>query len=493
MGSMEQPARILLVDDEPLILSAYQRTLRGLGVELEVAEGPLQGLRLLEGRAADVVIADYRMPGMNGDAFLEQVRQRWPDTVRILVTAYTDVHMVEDVVRRGGVFRFLTKPCEAQKLKEAVNEAIDQHRRVLATHRDSAKLKLDLHSYRHLFDSSPEPMMIADLDGRLAEVNEAFSRSAGESREEALRARPTIMCGREAPGCPWETIRASLERDAQWSGEVRHGDRFALLSISTLRDGEGKPYAYAAIEKDVTAQRHLEQASRAAQYEVILALAKLAEYRDPETGAHLERMRRYSQTLAREIARSPKYQGQLDPDYAEAIFYSSPLHDIGKVGIPDSVLLKPGKLTPEEWVTMQRHANIGAEVLAVAGDTLSHKTWLALARVIALQHHEKMDGSGYPNGLKGEEIDISARVVALADAYDAITSRRVYKAALPHEEARRRILESSGSHFDPDVVEAFLRCEAEFVAIKERYTDLEAEELHEKERYLSLAHAPAAS
>ena len=123
------------------------------------------------------------------------------------------------------------------------------------------------------------------------------------------------------------------------------------------------------------------------------------------------------------------------------------------------------------FYVVRLHTEIGAQILSVAGSSLSEKTWLSMGRVIAMQHHERMDGTGYPAGLKGEEIDLSARIVALADAYDAITSKRVYKGAFQHDEARQRIVDSSGSHFDPDVVEAFLDCEDEFTEVREKYTD----------------------
>ena len=466
----EKRARVLLVDDEPLILSSYRRALRAINAEVVLAEDPLHAMELLEEQETDVIVADYRMPVMNGDELLERVRERWPDTVRLLVTGYSDAHMMEEVVRRGEVFRFLTKPCDTAKFREAVADALAHRLTLMQRRQENRKRELDLHSYLHLFESALDPMMFADLDGNLVRVNEAFIRAHGEDRRDALRNRPTLVSGLHE-GAGWTEMSASLERTGQWQGEIARNGYWALLSVVRIDDEkDGKPYAYAAIEKDVTARRRLEAQARAAQYEVILATAKLAEYRDPETGAHLERMRRYSQVLAKELGNTPSWSW-IDDQYVEAIFYASPLHDVGKVGIPDSVLLKPGKLTADEWKEMQRHTLIGAEVLAAAGDTLSERTWLSLARTIALQHHEKVDGSGYPNHLAGDDIDPSARIVALADAYDAITSKRVYKDAVPHEEAKKRILESKGSHFDNDVVDAFLRAEPEFMKIAEHFTD----------------------
>jgi response regulator RpfG family c-di-GMP phosphodiesterase len=463
-------ARVLLVDDEPLILSSYRRALRNVDADIELADDPLLALESLKRAAADVIVADYRMPGMNGDELLEQVRNKWPDTVRVLVTAYTDVQMIEDVVRRGEVFRFLTKPCDTRKFRAAIVEALEQNQRLQANQQQTRQRNLDLDSYLHLFEGAFDPMMFADLDGNLVRVNPAFVNKHGEDKRDALRNRPSLLAGLSSDGRTWRQVKGDLDTHGVWSGEINRNGYIALLSVARINDENGEPYAYAAVEKDVSEQRALEQQSRAAQYEVILALAKLAEYRDPETGAHLERMRRYSQILTRELGNLPKWSW-IDEDYVEAIFYSSPLHDIGKVGIADAVLLKPGKLTREEWEDMKRHTLIGAEVLSAAGATLSKKTWLSLARTIALEHHEKFDGSGYPHGLEGERIDPAARIVALADAYDAITSKRVYKEAVPHEEARERLITSSGSHFDPDVVDAFLRAESLFIQTKERFND----------------------
>jgi PAS domain S-box-containing protein len=465
--------RVLLVDDEPLILSSYGRMLAAMDVEVVLAEGAEEGLTQLEQTPVDVVIADYRMPGMKGDEFLERLREEHPDTVRILNTGYADVEVVEQVVRRGGIFRFLTKPCSAEKLREAVSEALEHHHLQWESRRRSEQLQLNLQSYRMIFNSALDPMMVSDLEGNLVEVNDAFVAASGfASRHDALLGRPTIMSyWRQEQR--WRSILKRVREEGHWSDEVSHKteERYALLSISLVNNDDGRPFALVAIEKDITARRKLEQESRAAQYEVILALAKLAEYRDPETFAHLERMRRYSQILTIRLGKNPRYAATIDNEYVEAVFASSPLHDVGKVGIPDSVLLKPGKLTKEEWDVMQLHTRIGAQILSVAGSSLTEKTWLAMGRTIALQHHEKIDGSGYPQGLKGDEIDLSARIVALADAYDAITSKRVYKDAFPHDEARKRILESSGSHFDPDVVEAFLDCEEEFTQVKDEYID----------------------
>ncbi len=200
------------------------------------------------------------------------------------------------------------------------------------------------------------------------------------------------------------------------------------------------------------------------------ALASLAETRDNETGNHILRTQRYVRALASHLAGNG-HGNLLTEAYIELLFQSAPLHDIGKVGIPDAILQKPGKLTDEEFAVMKNHPRYGHEALQGAVDRLGPTSFLTLAQEVALTHHEKWDGSGYPGGLSGPAIPLSGRLMALADVYDALISRRVYKCAFSHQETRDIILEGRGRHFDPEVVDAFLAVEDEFVAIATNYTD----------------------
>ena len=205
----------------------------------------------------------------------------------------------------------------------------------------------------------------------------------------------------------------------------------------------------------------------------ILSLTALAETRDPETGGHIQRTRDYILVLARCLARKPKFRAKLDRESIELLYKSAPLHDIGKVGIADSILLKADRLTDEEFTAMQRHTILGADTLADAARHTTHgaeQSFLALARDIAVSHHEKWDGSGYPYGLAGEEIPLGGRLMALADVYDALVTKRVYKEAMTHKEAVTIITEGRGKHFDPEVVDAFLESEKDFRAILARYS-----------------------
>ena len=207
----------------------------------------------------------------------------------------------------------------------------------------------------------------------------------------------------------------------------------------------------------------------------IHTMATLAETRDNETGNHIRRTQFYVKTLSEQLKAHPRFSGLLAHEQViEMIFKSAPLHDIGKVGIPDSILLKPGKLTPEEWDIMKTHAAIGRDAIERAENTLGGEwPFLRFAKEITHSHHEKWDGSGYPRGLSGEAIPISARLMALADVYDALISKRVYKPPMSHQQARAIIVDGKGLHFDPDVVDAFLDAEPEFCRIAEKYADHE--------------------
>jgi putative two-component system response regulator len=208
---------------------------------------------------------------------------------------------------------------------------------------------------------------------------------------------------------------------------------------------------------------------------VIFGLAKLAESRDPDTGHHLERIAMYSTRLASSLRRDPRYRGIVTPMFVRTIGISSALHDIGKVGVADRVLLKPGRLEREERDHMQTHTTLGGECIHQIEQQLGNSNFLAMARQIAFCHHERWDGEGYPVGLWGEEIPLAARIVAIADVYDALSSRRVYKEPYSHEKCVEMIRREAGQQFDPDLVDVFLKIEGQFREISQRFTEPEVD------------------
>ncbi|WP_042196668.1 response regulator [Paenibacillus camerounensis] len=202
----------------------------------------------------------------------------------------------------------------------------------------------------------------------------------------------------------------------------------------------------------------------------VMAMAALAEMRDPETGNHIQRTKLYIKELATRLGRTDKYADVLSPEHISLIVTSAPLHDIGKVGIPDHILLKPGKLTDEEYEVMKTHTTQGRDAVLRAERLMnSTETFLRFAKEIVYSHHEKWDGTGYPQGLTGDAIPLSARLMAVADVYDALTSKRVYKEAMSHERAVDIIVGDAGRHFDPDIVEIFVKCSQKFQEISDRY------------------------
>ncbi|MBV8502705.1 MAG: two-component system response regulator [Paucibacter sp.] len=234
------------------------------------------------------------------------------------------------------------------------------------------------------------------------------------------------------------------------------------------------------------------QEVRDVQDATIVMLSSLAETRDNETGNHILRTQRYVRALAESLRSHPRFKGTLNDDaMLDLLYKSAPLHDIGKVGIPDRILLKPGRLTPEEFEVMKSHTTLGRSAIEHAEARIGRSVpFLAMAKEIAFSHQEKWDGSGYPRALAGEEIPLSARLMALADVYDALISRRVYKAAMTHEQAVAIIAECRGKHFDPDIADAFLAIHERFRAIAAEYADSEADLHAEQERLEWIAERP---
>ncbi len=237
----------------------------------------------------------------------------------------------------------------------------------------------------------------------------------------------------------------------------------ARIASNWLRDQN------AALEAEVARRMEENELIQAAS---IRALAHLAETRDPETGNHILRTQGYVRLLALKLQHHPRFAETLNDSYIKMLADSAPLHDIGKVGIPDSILQKPGKLTPEEWEIMKTHSKLGSDAIEQAERDIARPVeFLALAKEVAHWHHERWDGRGYPDGLIAEGIPISARLMTIADVFDALISKRVYKDAMPIEKVREIIASERGKQFDPDATDSFLASFSEFAAIAEQYSD----------------------
>jgi PAS domain S-box-containing protein len=331
-----------------------------------------------------------------------------------------------------------------------------------------------------LFDTILSSIIIVDPLGRILNCNYYAEKMYGYQRQDLVSREFNEVFQVHKKGFLIEQIIGLVNRNKGRYVETdvprRCSDgtiKFTYASYSALTSTTGETIAYAIMERDLTERVRLEkklQSSfkqiRDTQSAAILGFARLTEYRDIDTGKHLERVREYTRVLAIGLAKLPKYAGYITAEYIEDLGLSSVLHDVGKVGIQDALLLKGGKLAPEEFNRIKVHTTLGGDALRVVDQQINRESFLTLGKEIAFSHHEHWDGSGYPAGKKGEQIPLSARIVALADVYDALTSRRTYKEAFPHDEAVKIIVSERGTHFDPDIVDVFIRNQETFHRIR---------------------------
>lgn len=341
--------------------------------------------------------------------------------------------------------------------------------------------------YRELYENIIDIVLLVDRDARILMANPRFYEIIGANAEKARENFLNMVHPSDVSLVERMIIRLPVEqtvKDLQFRVVNRRCGVYEVECNAKCIMKDYQIVGFQLVIRDITVRKKLEKdllesyrKVQSARNATILGLAKLAEYRDADTGAHLERIREYCKVVAEELAGKPEYMGYITPEYIDDVYNSCILHDIGKVGIPDSILLKPGKLSTDEFEVVKRHSALGGEALKEVEAKIEGQSFLTLGKEIAFYHHEKWDGTGYPRGLKAEQIPLSARIVALADVYDALTSKRVYKEAFSHEDARQIIVESRGTHFAPDVVDAFLAHEVTFRRIREElFRDQETED-----------------
>lgn len=341
-------------------------------------------------------------------------------------------------------------------------------------------MRISEEKYRTILEDMQDAYCETDLHGNLTFVNPYVSTLTGFTRDELIGSNLGKKLARINGQKDFEQYLHESNSDLPnkpliWNIKVKNGARIFLeIVASQIRNKSGEVTGFRGVGRDITIRRRLEndllesyKKLQKARTVTILGLAKLAEYRDEVTGAHLERIREYARIIANELSTKPAYLNYITREYIEDIYNSAILHDIGKVGVPDAILLKPGKLTKEEFEVIKRHTTLGGDALRAVEAKIEGQSFLTLSKEIAYYHHERWDGSGYPRGLKGEEIPLSARIVAIADVYDALTSKRTYKEAFPHQQAVDIIIKDKGIHFAPDIVDAFTAHAEEFRRIRE--------------------------
>ena len=359
-----------------------------------------------------------------------------------------------------------------------VQFTINERNRALEALRESEE------KYRTILENIEEGYYEIDFEGYFIFVNDSLSKILGVPKVDLRFMSFWDFMDEKNAELIYETFlecrrsgRPVKAFDCEFN--IEGATLFIEASASLLLDSKRLPIGYRGVLRDRTEKKKMEmdllesyRKVHEARSATILGLAKLAEYRDEGTGTHLERIREYARILAVQLAENPRLAGRIDQQYIDDIYQSSILHDIGKVSTPDALLLKPGELTEEEFDIIKRHTVMGGNALKAIESQIEGKSFLAMGKEIAYNHHEKWDGSGYPKGLKGEEIPLSARIIAVADVYDALTTKRFYKEAYSHEKAKSMIIRLKGQHFDPEIVDAFVAIEAEFNRVrKEKFRE----------------------
>lgn len=300
--------------------------------------------------------------------------------------------------------------------------------------------------FHYALENTVDSVVITDMNSIIQYVNPAFTTITGFAAEEVMGQKPSIIRSQYTSDETYREMWSIILAGGWWRGEIinlkKSGEMWhSYLSISQIRDGSDTPFGYVGIARDVTEMKRLENKLREMSIEAIYMLSAAAEAKDEVTGSHIQRVRRFSESIAMELG--------MPLAEATEIGYSSMMHDVGKIHIPDAVLKKPEKLSSEEMEVMRQHPACGVAILGT-------KSFYQTARDIAGCHHERWDGTGYPAGRKGEDIPIAARIVTVADVFDALSTARPYKPAWDEEMAVAEIMKGRGTAFDPAVVDAFL-------------------------------------
>ncbi|MEZ4747657.1 MAG: response regulator [Calditrichia bacterium] len=457
--------KALILDDEYQLGEILVKTLKEENISAIAVTNVDSAIAKLREDKFDIVISDIYLPQKNGRDLFEYALNHFPELPFIFMTGNPDLNTAVDFLKKGA-YDYLSKPFMVSDLIKKVHHVIQQSQERKAEKHLVNDLKEmlqhraeDFRIYQDIFNSKEDGLLIMDIDGLIVRVNPGFCSMSGFSKNE-LQNAPFTKLGEIFPGINFRQILSTIDDRGHWKQEISthrlNGTRWiANINFFPVRNENRDVFAYSAIVTDVTGLRSMENALIGAQEAIIFGLARLAEQRDQETGYHLERIRSYCRALALEMKNHPRYLPYITNSFIDTLDRTAPLHDIGKVGIPDHILLKGDKLTEDEYELMKQHTVVGYQTLSSIRKQFGEMDFLNMGIDVTYCHHERFDGTGYPRGLCGDEIPLSAQVVALADMYDALTSERVYKEAYPHDVTVQIIRDESGKHFDPDIIQVF--------------------------------------
>ncbi len=523
----KRKVKILIVDDDASVRNVINAYLEDVGYEIGCASDGNVALQMLAAESYDLVITDLKMPNMDGRALLQIMADRFPSIPKLVLTGYsTDDDIIHAL--KTGASDFITKPIlDFAILEHSVEKAIsikklnDERNRyfeqLTQVNDVISMLNRGMETeeiFRMLSNSLRKTipfnwLALAMIDEGAGSVTIKMIESDVEGTRPSLKHFPLDDLSLKSVAQSKEVLLVPDLRQHWLDNPGSKGSKLLLdigmyssiifpLIINNRTRGflifaSMKPHVFkeehSFLLRSLSGQisfsiqrgellselemhtKQLEQMVKVRTFEVlktqkttIFALSRLAEKRDSDTGEHLERIRKYSVLIA-QILKYSGHENEISNIYLRDLYDSSILHDIGKVGIPDSILLKPGPLTSEEFEIIKTHTTIGFDALKGASKDLGEDSFLKMAMDITRYHHERWDGGGYPAGLKGEEIPLSARIVAICDVYDALTTKRPYKEAFPHEKSIS-IMRMEESRFDPELFKIFLENEMEFNRIR---------------------------
>ncbi len=464
-GDKGRPS-VLATDDRPEVLRLVDRAL-GDRYECRFASSVAEAREELARAPVDLALCDIQMPGESGLVLAEEIVRDYPRTAVVLVTGVDDPSVAKRAFELGAR-GYLVKPFWPGQLAITAMNALRRHELELAQEAHSQALEGRI---QLLMDAAPVPMYVKDRERRYTIANRVAHEVAGLKPNELVGLSDKDIMPPEAEAIAAASDLRILEEGKTYTAEetlvVGTEEKTFLTVKFPYLDDQGEIIGISGVSTDISDKRRAEELReeltvaqlraieelRASRQETVERLTRAIEMHDEETGRHVNRMASTAAFLGDQLG--------MDPEEVVLLRTAAPMHDVGKVATPDQILRKEGPLTPEEREEMQRHTTVGYEILADSDSDL-----LKLAASVALTHHERWDGSGYPNGLAGEEIPIEGRIVAVADAFDAMLSDRSYRPALSVAEAVETIASESGAHFDPKVVDILLAHREEVLALR---------------------------